>query len=79
MEKNMENVKLTSQSSGMCKLKFHKQAYEISLAGWLMSYSLETKKEIAEMTEQHDVIWNNELAYYFKKGLIPAKSELYIA
>ena len=37
------------------------------------------KKEIAEMTEQHDVIWNNELAYYFKKGLIPAKSELYIA
>ena len=63
----------------MTKLKFDKQAYEISLTGWLMAYSLETKKEIAEMEEQHNIIWNNELAYYFKKGLIPAKSELYLA
>ena len=65
--------------NNMTKLKFDKQAYDISLTGWLMSYSLETKKEISEMTKQHNIIWNNELAYYFKKGLIPAKSELYLA
>ena len=79
MEKNMENVKLPTQSSGMSKLKFDKQAYELDLARWLMSYSLMTEKEMAEKTEQHRIIWNDEVAFVFKKGLIPAKSELYIA
>ena len=79
MEKNMENVKLPTQSSGMSKLKFDKQAYELDLARWLMSYSLMTEKEMVEKTEQHRIIWNDEVGFCFKKGLIPAKSELYIA